>query len=1036
MRETPFKIYNASAGSGKTYTLVKEYLGILLSARTDRSFYQILAVTFTNKAVNEMKHRVLRSLFDFSKPQCPPSSIALFENICAEFGLAPDFVQAKSKKILKEILHNYAFFDISTIDKFTHRLIRTFAKDLKLPSNFEVVLDTNSLLEEAVDRLLNKAGEEKKLTEVLLAFALEKIEEEKSWDLSPDLNKIGRLIFEENQKAFLEKLENKQLQDFEKLKKEVRKQGRDLEEKAKLYSKSVLQLIEAKGLEASDFPRETLPNHFKKISNSEYDPSKLYNNKLEENLREGKILKSTVTSSSDSIAPEILDIYLKLKALIYQRAFLKNIYKNLVPLTIINRIQQELKVLQEEREQLPISSFNSIISEEIKNQPAPYIYERLGEKYRHYFIDEFQDTSEMQWNNLIPLIGNALEGQDEQGNSGSLLLVGDAKQAIYRWRGGKAEQFLNLLNLKSNPFVVAPEVFSLPSNFRSHDEIITFNNAFFTATGPFLGNEVYKTLFLEGNRQKNRQKKGGLVQLDFLEPNEDLDLHYARQTAQIISEVIEKGYSYEDICILTRKRKQGLVLSDFLMRKGVRVISSETLLLQNSREVIFLINLLRHVTRPDDRECSYELLYYLSESAADAHHFIKEHLENVSAYFLEAYNLDLQFLRKASVFDGLEYALRQLQFAKRSDAYITYLMDEVLDVEKSKGSGISVFLDYWESNREKLSISAPETAEAVNVMTIHKAKGLEFPIVIFPYANSHIYEEIDPKLWVQTNETFAGFDSFLISKKKEVQQYGQEASSLFEKEQYKLELDAFNLLYVALTRAIKGLYVISEKDLNSKGEYNLSRYSGLFIHFLNEKNIWNSGRNSYSFGALKAKSESISVSKLQETIAHCYSFKDRPEFNVLTNSGVLWDTDREKAISKGNLIHQAMSLVTTHEDIQDVVNKFRNNGDIDRSDAKMLKEIMTAITEHPQLKAFYEQGWVVKNESDILLENGLILRPDRVILRAKLATIIDYKTGKPVQEHQRQVLDYANALEAMGYTVEKAIIIYIEDQIRPQFIQL
>ncbi|MEX0291099.1 MAG: UvrD-helicase domain-containing protein, partial [Flavobacteriaceae bacterium] len=503
---------------------MKAYLKIILSPGFNNNFRQLLAITFTNKAVNEMKERILESLHNFSQIRDVKNGGTLFKELSQELNLKPEELQLRAQKTLKHLLHNYAFFDISTIDKFTHRLIRTFAKDLKLPQNFEVVLDTDLLLDEAINQLISKAGGNKQLTQVLIDFALEKIDDSKSWDIAFDLNKIGRLLFNETHETHIKELQSRKLEDFIELKKDLLTKSLELESQAVTLANSVLQYISECGLEYADFPRETLPNHFKKIAQRIFNPTNLYNNKLEESLINGKILKSGMVLPSEEIATSLLENYLSLKKIIYHIAFLKNAYANSVPLTILNGIQQELKNLQDERAQLPISNFNRIISNEIKNQPAPYIYERLGEKYRHYFIDEFQDTSELQWNNLIPLISNALEGTDEYGKLGSLFLVGDAKQAIYRWRGGRAEQFLNLISLKEQTFVIPPHVEDLPTNYRSKKEIVAFNNNFFTSCSAFLHNPVYHELFNKGNRQNSEASDRGYVQLSFLESTETAGL--------------------------------------------------------------------------------------------------------------------------------------------------------------------------------------------------------------------------------------------------------------------------------------------------------------------------------------------------------------------------------------------------------------------------------------------------------------------------------------------------------------------------------
>lgn len=987
-----------------------------------------------------MKQRILGTLFEFSVKEDFNDSSPMFDQLSAELNIPPIELRNKSKKILKEILHNYAFFDVSTIDKFTHRLIRTFAKDLKLPQNFEVILDTELLLDEAVAKLIDNAGTEPELTKVLIDFALEKIDDDKSWDLSIDLQKVGRLLFNENHTKHLKKLKDREISDFTALKKRIRSTSEKLKSKTVEVAQELLDSLQREGLEHTDFTRQTLPNHFKKIITGSY--IRLYDNKLEENIREGKVYNKSLdqgkVATITQLLPRILTTYLDLKTALHHIFFLDNCYKNIVPFTVLNAIQKELKILELERDQLPISSFNTIISNEIKDQPAPFIYERLGERYRHYFVDEFQDTSEMQWQNLIPLIGNALESEDDQGKKGSLLLVGDAKQAIYRWRGGKAEQFLNLIESSTNPFVIPPQIENLPTNYRSHQEIISFNNDFFTKTSPFLHSGQYHDLYIDGNRQHSNRKEGGLIEISFMEGDDITDIEelYTNKVLHIIKEITHKGYALRDICVLTRKRKHGILLADFLMQEGIPIISSETLLLKSSPQVQFLVHLLQYSVDPKNLEVSYQILYFLGQSFEDKHLFIHTHLHGLQELLKERYHFDMDHLKKSTVFDGLELAIKQFDLIAMSNAYITFFMDVVLEVELKEGSNAQVFLHYWEKKKDKLSITVPENVDAVQLMTVHKAKGLEFPFVIFPYANTYIYEEIDPKLWLPVDKnTFNGFESLLVSKKKEVESYGEIAKTLYEEEQFKLELDAFNILYVALTRAEKALYIITEKDIKANGTFKTDRYSGLFIHYLQEKNLWDPEKNTYTFGELqKCTSPPETQNTFQKAVPYHYTYKDRPSFSILTKSGSLWETEWETALFKGNLIHSIMGHIVTGKDMPKALEILVRNGDGTQEEIDALIPIIKQIMEHPKLHSYYKEGNIVYNERDIITENGLILRPDRVVIQNGNTIIIDYKTGKKDIRYHQQLNEYALALEKAGFRVAHKVIVYIDDTITTEFI--
>lgn len=1038
MQNSTYHIYNASAGSGKTYTLAKAYLKIILSKKTAANYREILALTFTNKAVNEMKDRIISSLYEFGNVLDLKKAPPMFLDISKELNIDSTTLQQRAKISLKEILHNYAFFDISTIDKFTHRLIRTFAKDLKLPQNFEVILDTNLVLSEAVDRLVNKAGSDSELTKVLIAFALEKANEDKSWDITRDIFEMGNeLLFKEKYENALETLAQKKLSDFNGLKKLLKEHIANTELFIIEVSKITLQFIYTSGYSDKDFPRETLPNHFKKISAGEFIPLKLYANKLEENLSENKIVLSKSPTPDASVCSEILSGYLKIKEAVYRRAMLKNAYKNVVPLTVLNALQKEVKNLELERDEIPLATFNSIISKEIKNQPVPFIYERLGEKYRHYFIDEFQDTSELQWNNLIPLIGNALESEDEKGSKGSLLIVGDAKQAIYRWRGGKAEQFLDLVQQEKNPFVLQPDIENLPANYRSYDEVIKFNNDFFTAISPSINNAVYKQLFEEGNKQTYNNKKGGFVQLTFIEEEHKNENElYCNEVLKAIHVVLDKNHPLKDICILVRDKKNGVLLADFLSQNNIPIISSETLLLKSNAKVNFLIALLKYSTNSEDLDTAYTILYFLNKNPENLHTYIYLNLHQLETHLQQKFGFSIEKLRQSSVYDGFEQAIKVFNLIEDSDAYLTYLLDEVLDVEYKQGTSASLFLEYWEKKKEKLSISAPLALNAVQIMTVHKSKGLEFPIVIFPFANSHIYKDIKPKMWLPVNEKdFDGFSELLINKNKEVVNYSDYAAAIYEDEQQKLELDAFNVLYVALTRAVKNLFIISKKEIDSKSKKpKTDYYSGLFINYLTNIGIWEDQKQNYTFGSLDMNTKIDISENEQYPIHYQHSYKERSSFKILTKSGMLWDTTAEAAIIKGNTIHHILSLIDTTDDINSCFEKLVQIGSLQKNEVPSLKSKVLAIIQHPKLKEFYAEDKDIKNEVDIITKNGIILRPDRIVFDGKHATIIDYKTGKRNIAYKDQIESYAAALEEMNYQIKNKIIVYIANEITPEFI--
>jgi ATP-dependent exoDNAse (exonuclease V) beta subunit len=1046
---TPFIIYNASAGSGKTYTLVKDYLRILLSSVQKDAYKQILAVTFTNKAVAEMKARIIENLNMFSFDEAAETS-PMFVELATDLKLHPAQLQQRAKEVLKSILHNYAFFEVATIDKFTHSVIRTFAYDLKLPLNFEVELDTDALLNEAVDQLISKAGDDKLISEVLIEYALEKADDDKSWDIAFDLNKIAKLLLNENEKPHLHRLKSKTLEDFNDLKEILKKKITTTTNDLETTGKKVLELFSNAGLEFDDFLRKTLPNHFKKIADKDFNEKSLYGNKLADNLAEGTVYKKTLdpdkASTIDALLPQLTEYYHSCKTKVYELSFLKNFYKNITPLSVLNAIQQELDSIKEEQNLLLISEFNTLISETIKDEPAPFIYERLGEKYKHYFIDEFQDTSEMQWENLIPLISNKLQTELSGGKSGSLTIVGDAKQSIYRWRGGKAEQFIGL-NKEVNPFFVKKSTKNLPKNYRSYDEIINFNNSFFQHISQFFHNESFAEMYKIGSLQETNDKKGGLITFDFTEAKtseEEFEI-IPEKVVTKIQEILQKGFAYKDICVLTRRKNEGIAIADMLSKREIPIISSETLLIKRSREVQFIIDVLRLAIQPKNNEVKLNLLNYIAtekHQISQKHDFLKTHVALEPEALFEAltdFDFDFTYFLQLSLYEAVEYCVRSFQLTLESDAYLQFFLDFVLEYTQKKQLGFAGFLEHWEKKKNNISIMASGSENAVQIMTIHKSKGLEFPVVIFPFANTDIYKEVEPKLWYPINkEAFNGFEEAYLNLNSTIKEYGELGEMLYEERQSQLELDNFNILYVACTRPEQQLHIISKKEMDSKGNERLQTFSGLFINYLKTQERWHDEQLSYTIGDIAENLEKDTPADDIHTLEQALfisTAKENHNLHLMTKQGLLWDTSQEEAIEKGNLMHDILAQIKYPSDVEFVLDEYISKGIIDEQQRKKLTESLQQVVNHPEIATYFHQDNTVYNEKDIISKAGKILRPDRIVVNSSQETIlIDYKTGMHNPLYVEQIYEYADTLAEMGFTVTTKILLYINEEIIVKYV--
>ena len=1047
MQSPSFSIYDASAGSGKTYTLVKEYLKIILSSPKNDAYRNILAITFTNKAVHEMKSRIVGSLSEFTKDDPSAKAIDLMEDLSRETGLSVIKIKTKSQNIIKHLIHNYAAFDISTIDKFTHKVIRAFAHDLNLPMTFEVTLDTENLLVEAVDAIIAQAGQDETLTKLLIDFTMEKTDDDKSWDVSREILETGRLVLNENNRNEISHFHDKSIEEFVAIKKKMSVLCAELEKENSELACEALSLLDKNGIDLKSFSRGTFPNHLECIRDGKFNPR----NKTFHVFEDIAINKtaSDRTLIENSI-PQLLQILDKAYKNFEKRDFYKAFLKNITPLSLLNTVSNELAKIQSEQNVLSISEFNAIIHREIQNQPAPFIYERLGERYRHFFIDEFQDTSEMQWQNLIPLIDNALSGQDDFGNKGTLMIVGDPKQSIYRWRGGKAEQFI-ALSKEENPFSnTEKKVKHLDKNFRSYSEVIDFNNAFFKEISTEFSNEDYKDLYENHSFQNANSKKGGYVNISFLpviEKNDFADEEelieksdlYVLATLNTIQKVIRDGFEYKDIVILTRKRDQGIAIANYLTEQNIPLLSSETLMIQNATEVRLIIHLLKYLNNSIDLEAKANFLHFLAntkEIEMPIHDFIAQGMaHNFEIDFekwLLTFDVSLSFedIRKKSLYEAVEIIIYKFVLPSEGNAYVQYFLDIVLERDIRNQAGIADFLSYWDKNGEKFSIPSPEGNNAVRIMTIHKSKGLEFPVVIMPFAEEDYNRKPKDKLWLDTEDSNLGVPKALIDNSSAVEGFGESASAVFNLKKQEELLDNINVMYVALTRAEEQLYVISQSLKERKDGEFPNNMASFFIKYLMNKGVYDSEKLEYEFGISTKISLPGKVLNLVKTIPIVAEVLNPKNIKIAQREALMWGTIQQEAISYGNIIHEILAFVKDKSDVELAIIKAIENGLITYTQKEIVSKTLEEIVSHPEISICFNGENIVLNEQTIVQKEGKILKPDRIVLTQDMkAYLLDYKTGARNPKYVNQIQEYQNAIEDLGYKVLKRALVYIGTEI-------
>lgn len=1050
IQKPAFSLYDASAGSGKTYTLVKEYLKIILLSNKPDAYRNILAITFTNKAVHEMKSRVIENISQFAKEDPSEKASELMNVIHDETSLSVQAIQEKAKSIIKNLIHNYSSFDILTIDKFTHKVIRAFAHDLNLPISFEVSLDTENLLNEAIDAIVAEAGNDEQLTKLLIDYSLEKTDDDKSWDISNDIMETGKLILNENNREEITHFKDKTILDFITIKQKLELLCLQLETEAVALADEALLLIESKKIDTNSFSRQTFPKHLLSVKERKFNPK----NKTYHQFEDIAINKNAVDKAViEAIIPRLLEFL----ASIYKKYETKNFYdaflKNITPLSLLNTLSNELNKLQKEQNILSISEFNKLIYDQIQNQPAPFIYERLGEKYKHFFIDEFQDTSEMQWFNLIPLINNSLSSEDLLGERGSLLIVGDPKQSIYRWRGGKAEQFIELSKAE-NPFSNKDKkLFSLNTNWRSYSEVIDFNNKFFKNISDEFANENYEDLYKNHSHQLTNHKKGGFVnitfipksdaiesehdnqKIDFEEENSTKSEIYLKATLNTVLNVKSNGFQNKDIVILTRKKTHGTLVANYLTENDIPIVSTESLLLSSSSEVQGILAFLYYLKNNNDLQSKADFLYYIGSQKhrLPLHDFIAEGMskndETSFELWLNGCNVEVSFsnIRKKSLYEVTEIIISKIIPLDKRNAYVQFFLDLVLEHDLKKQSGISDFLFYWKNNSDKLSIPSPDSNDSVRIMTIHKAKGLEFPVVIFPFADEDYTKGPKEKMWLTADEKQFGLSKVLVDKNSAVASYGEAAEFVYNQKKQEELLDDINVLYVALTRAEEQLYIISSMQQKAKttGLYpkNMATF---FIKFLEMNGIFNESQLEYTYGNPERLSKLKETNREAETIPKLLTTLDPSNIKIAQRESMMWNTKQQKAIEYGNIIHEILSFINAKDDIDLAITKAIENGLIVSSQKDSVFKTIQNIVTHEALDLFFSKKGTTLNEKTIIQKDGSVVKPDRMVLtNNKEIYLLDYKTGSYQEKHTQQLINYQNAIENMGYKVTKKALAYI-----------
>lgn len=1041
-----FTVYKSSAGSGKTFTLVKEYLRMALSDRNDtpQQYRHILAITFTNKAAAEMKERILRALMELSsRPGLQESTLTRM--LSEELLLDPFVLAERARLLLTAILHNYSDFAIGTIDSFVHRIVRTFAYDLRLPMNFEVETDADKLLTQAVDLLIGRIGGDAALTELLVQFAETKTDDDRSWHIEQELRDMAQQLLREEGAGYADRLRQLTIGDFSSIRKKLARGATDFEDEIKALAKAAADAVRKVGLDHAAFYQgnKGVLSWLNGLAEGDLEKLANPNSYVRASFEEGKwhAGKSTAADKAqlEGLLPLLEEAWNTLQerkekdygTYVERSLLLRNCYA----LAVLNEIEKLLFTFKTENNILHISEFNRIISRVVFAEPVPFIYERLGEKYTNYLIDEFQDTSVLQWQNLLPLVENALAENQ------FTMIVGDGKQAIYRWRGGEVEQFARLPKVYGNfdNELVKQREQSLMRhfderklfrNFRSKCEVVQFNNLFFrTLAGKLDG--LYAGIYEGLEQEFDPNNTGGYVQIERIEAERaDRDVQHLTRTTALVQQLLAENFRPSEIAILTRTNGHGSLIAAALIAQGIPVLSSESLLLRLSPAVNFMAAALRTLDHPDDTIARAQMLHFLvteNKIPGPLHDQLFALLSEEGGLPALLAKHEISFpmviLAKQPLYQRCESLLQIFDLNTEPDPYLTGFLDEVLSFGKGRRNNPADFSTWWDERRKAASLVVPEGLDAVHIMTIHKSKGLEFPAVILPFADWRIKNSKD-QLWVEwEDELTPELPVALLP--VSVQLEDTKYAGQFAEEKNKSLLDDLNLVYVAMTRPAERLYVLTGK---AGGKNTFGTVSDFYDYYFTasgitlDENRWATGTPSPPSSPRREKKQQF----IRPPQYHHFAWPEK--ISIRSNAGSAWAADEaDKNRDRGILVHSVLSRVKTIDDLENALRFAVSEGLLDDEEREDLHVLLIKLLHQPKLEPWFSPGLDVRNEADILLPDGSMYRPDRVVLTRDQVVLIDYKTGREAETHIRQLNRYARLLIEMGHRKILKLLVYTED---------
>lgn len=1073
-------VYKASAGSGKTFTLAVEYIKLLII--NPRAYRQILAVTFTNKATAEMKERILTQLYGIWKED--PASDAYLKRIKEDLNPSPPpdkELRQRAGMALQYMLHDYSRFRVETIDSFFQSVMRNLARELELSPNLNIELNNADVLSDAVDSMIEKLTPSSPVLAWLLDYINERIADDKRWNVSSEVKSFGRNIFDE---SYIERGEGLRLKlrspETIKLYRDVlREMETDALEQMKGFYDQFEGELDGHALVPEDLKggARSIGSYFRKLRDGRLTDKDVLNATLQNSLADAKNWATKTSSRKDEIIrlaeTSLIPLLQDAERLRPQKSRTINSCRlslqHLNKLQLLNHIDEEVRTLNREHNRFLLSDTNALLHKLVHEGDSSFVFEKIGANIRNVMIDEFQDTSRMQWDNFRLLL---LEGLSQGADS---LIVGDVKQSIYRWRNGdwgilnslgrnqSKPQFCDTSPQLSFPFPVRVE--TLKVNRRSETNVINFNNCLFTAAVDYLNSLHLKELkkecfplkraYADVVQESPKTDSKGYVKVSFIEP--DKEQNYTQKTLSAMGEEVQRllseGVKLNDITILVRKNKNIPPIADYFDKElHLPVVSDEAFRLDASLAICMLIDALRYLSNPEEKIAKASLItnYKLQITGgdkaepADWHDILTADARTaLPAEFVSR----MDELRLMPLYELLEelFTLFNMGSIEKQDAYLFSFFDAVTEYLQNNSSDLDGFIRYWDETLCAKTIPSGEM-DGIRIFSIHKSKGLEFHTVLIPFCDWKLENETYNQLvWCTAPEPpYNAIDLVPVNYSSTMAESVYRQDYLDERLQ--LWVDNLNLLYVAFTRAGKNLILWSKKD--QKGTMAELLSAALPQVAQAGEGSWDEEESIYESGEVYPSEEENDNSQALNKLAqkpvklpvHMESMRHDIEFRQSNRSadfiaGVDEAKSSRRFINRGRLLHTLFSAIETEEDIDDAISRLVFEGIIGRTEKEEeIRELTLRAFSQPQIKDWYSGSWQLFNECDIIWqENGELRnrRPDRVMMRGGTIVVVDFKFGKPNKKYNKQVQGYMDLLIRMGYDANtiSGYLWYVEEEI-------